>query len=58
LKPNGSAQSAALPAASHPMQLKSGCVACDKATRRANHLTLSRPRCKNIPLSPSGKSLI
>jgi hypothetical protein len=30
----------------------------DKTTRRANHQNLSSPSRKNIPLSPSGKSLI
>jgi hypothetical protein len=32
--------------------------ACDKTTRRANQQNLSSPFAKNIPLNPSGKSVI
>jgi hypothetical protein len=44
--------------ASPRAQAKSSDPGRDKTTRRANHQNLSSPVAKNIPLNPSGKSLI
>jgi hypothetical protein len=44
--------------ASPRAQAKSSDPGRDKTTRRANHQNLSSPAAKNIPLNPSGKSVI
>src|SRR4051794_36661533 len=49
-------------AASPRAQVETGCVRCDKTTRRANHFGfsefMSSPRIKNISPDTSGKSLL
>jgi hypothetical protein len=44
--------------ASAGAQAKSSDPNRDKTTRRANQQNLSSPFAKNIPLNPSGKSVI
>ena len=48
----------AMLAASLCAQVKSCRARCGKTTRRANQQNPSSVRCENIPLSPSGKSVI